>query len=283
VSVPGPHAGPLAGYTVAITRAAEQAPDLVEGLARLGATVLVAPAIAIVDPPDWGPLDAALDALSAYDWLVVTSMNAWPRVEARRRARGLDPALFARAVERGMRVAAVGPRTAASLSTLGALTLVLPEAHRAEGLVAALGDEEWQGKRVFLPRALEARDVLPDALRARGAIVDVAPAYCAVASPAGVLPARDALAEGRLDAVVLTSGAVARAFVEALGPLRARLADTALVSIGPVTSDALRDLGLTPAAEARATTVPGLVAAVVEHFAGPIVADEARPEPGDTA
>ncbi len=178
-------------------------------------------------------------------------------------------------------MAAVGPGTAAALEPLGFPALVLPETFRAEGLVAALEGRDWQGVRVFLPRALEARDALPEALRSRGAHVDAVPAYRTVASPEGVAAAREALAAGRLDAVTLTSGAIARAFVQGLGPARDRLATTALVSIGPVTTEALHALGLAPAIEARSATVPGLVAALVEHFQGPLVGEDDTMDPGD--
>jgi len=281
VSAPGAPAGPLAGRTIAVTRSREQASDLVEVLTRLGATVIEAPAVRFEDTPDWAPLDAALDALASYDWLVLTSATTLPRVLTHMRARGLDVAEFRKAVEQGLLVAAVGPGTAAALEPLGFPALVLPETYRAEGLVAALQGRDWQGARVFLPRALEARDVLPEALRARGARVDAVAAYRTVASPEGVALARAALEAGLLDAVTLTSGAIVRAFVQGLGPARDRLATTALVSIGPVTTEALHALGLAPAIEARSATVPGLVAAVVEHFHGPLVGDDDSMDPGD--
>jgi uroporphyrinogen III methyltransferase/synthase len=283
VSEPVAPAGPLAGRTIAVTRAREQATDLVDVLARLGAVVIEAPAVRFEDPPDWAPLDAALDTLAGYDWLVLTSANTLPRVLSRMRARGLEPAALRRAVEQGLLVAAVGPGTAAALEPLGFPALVLPETYRAEGLVAALQGRDWQGVRVFLPRAYEAREELPAALRARGAHVDAAPAYRTVASPEGVALAREALEAGRLDAVTLTSGAIARAFVQGLGPARDRLATTALVSIGPVTTEALHALGLAPAAQARSATVPGLVAALVEHFHGPLVGEDDTSDPGDLA
>ncbi len=272
--------GPLAGRTIAVTRAREQAGDLAEALARLGATVIAAPAVTIDDPPDFAPLDRALDDLARYDWLVVTSANAIPRVLARMHDRGMDPALLAARVAAGLELAVVGPSTAASLGTLGFPALVLPQNFRAEGLVALLAGRDWQGKRVFVPRALEGRDVLPAALRERGAGVDVVPAYVTRPYPEGVAPARAALVAGRLDAVTLTSGAIARAFVTALGADRALLSSVALASIGPVTTEALAALGLTPTIEARMATAPGLVAALVEHFAGPVV-DPADSQPGD--
>jgi uroporphyrinogen III methyltransferase/synthase len=125
---------------------------------------------------------------------------------------------------------------------------------------------------VWIPRALEGRDVLPDALRARGAHVDVTPVYASRPWVAGVAPAREALEHQALDAVTITSGAIARAFVAALEG--ASLADVVRASIGPVTSEALRRLGVPPQVEAREATVPGLVAALVEHYAGPVVPNE---------
>jgi uroporphyrinogen III methyltransferase/synthase len=276
VRAPGVRAsGPLAGRRVAVTRAREQSALLIEALERLGAEPIEAPAITLVDPPDWGPLAAALVELVEYDWIVFTSANTLPRLRARLLALGLDVELLSRVPARIM---AIGPSTARGLEALGLTVTAVPASFRAEGAVELFAGESLVGQRVLIPRALEGQEALADALVNAGARVDVVPVYAARPWTEGVEPARAALLAGRLDAVTLTSGAIARAFIEALGDARGRLAGVTLASIGPVTSQALAELGLEAAVEAREATIAALVAALVEHYAGPI----ADPDEGVT-
>jgi uroporphyrinogen III methyltransferase/synthase len=270
---PGPE-GPLAGRRIAVTRAREQSALLVEALERLGAGVIAAPALALVEPPSWAPLDDALARIAEFDRIVLTSANTLPRLLARLAALGLDAALLTRLPARFV---AVGPATARGLAAMGIAPEVVPGEFRAEGIVDLLAREPLEGMRILIPRALEGRDVLPDALAARGAEVVVAPVYASRPSPEGVAPARAALLAGELDAVTFTSGAIAQAFAEAIGDARPRLAEVIRASIGPVTSQALAGLGLAPQLEAREATIPALVAIVVEHYAGPIAQEEAAP------
>ena len=264
------NAGPLSGRRVAVTRAREQSGALAEALARLGADVIESPAIELVDPPDWQPLEDALLRLASFDWIVWTSANALPRLRARLAALGLDPDLIGRLPARHV---AVGPATGRGLAAVGIAPEVLAEGFRSEGIADHLAREPLEGRALWLPRALEGRDVLPDALRARGAEVVVTPVYASRPSPQGVAPARAALEDGSLDAVTFTSGAIAQAFVAALQGVS--LASVVRASIGPVTSQALDALGLAPQVEAREATVPALVAALVEHYAGPMIVEDA--------
>ena len=263
-------AGPLSGRRVAVTRAREQSGALAEALARLGAAVIEAPAIELVDPPDWQPLDEALLRLASFDRIVWTSANALPRLRARLAALELDPDLLGRLPARHL---AVGPATGRGLAAVGIAPEVVDADFRAEGIVEHLAREPLEGHAIWLPRALEGRDLLPDALRARGAEVVVTPVYASRPSPEGVAPARAAIEAGTLDAVTFTSGAIAQAFVAALQGVP--LANVVRASIGPVTSRALAELQLAPQVEAREATVPALVVALVEHYAGPILTEDA--------
>ena len=141
--------GPLAGRTIAVTRAAVQAPELSEALTRLGATVLEAPAIAFADPPDWAPLDRALAQLERYDWILFTSHNTLPRVVARMKERGLDPAVLAKVPAR---IVAIGPATARDLVAMGLEPEVVPGEFRAEGVLELMADSALEGSRDSGPR-----------------------------------------------------------------------------------------------------------------------------------
>jgi uroporphyrinogen III methyltransferase/synthase len=234
-------AGPLAGRSVAVTRARAQASALAGRLRALGASVVEAPAIRVE------PLDATLPDLTGFDLLCVTSPNGARRLlECCRDARDLH----------GPAIAAIGPGTADALRAGGIEADVVPPRAVAESLVEALADRPV--RRALIARAERARDVLPDALRARGAQVEILALYRTVAEPLGEATRDAALGA---DYVTFTSASAVRFFVEAAGRPRSR---SRIVSIGPITSDALREHGLAPDVEAAEHTPDGLVAALLE-------------------
>lgn len=266
---------PLAGRSVAVTRAREQASGLAARLRALGAEVVETPVIRIVplDPPTFhahaearpasGPStpDAhasgssepapSLPDPSRYDLLCLTSPNGVRLFFDRLADAGLD----ARALH-GVRVAAIGPATMRALCKHGVLADVLPERAVAESLVEALGDVPV--RCALVARARVARDLLPDALRERGAEVDVLELYETVAEP---LSAEQLDAVRSADYVTFTSASTVTNLLSAAGgslDTPARLA-----SIGPVTSDALRTHGLDPHLEASDHDIDGLLAALV--------------------
>jgi uroporphyrinogen III methyltransferase/synthase len=237
---------PLAGVRVAVTRARAQASELASRLRGLGAEVVEAPAIRIA------ALDGPAPDLSRYDLLCVTSPNGVRLLFERLLAESRDARALA-----GVRVAAIGPGTAAALRSQGLSADVVPERFVAEGLVEALADVPV--RRALVARAAEARDVLPDALRARGADVDVLALYETVAEP---LDEAALEAVARADYVTFTSSSTVRFFFDAAA---SRLSSaTRLVSIGPVTSEALRERGRDPDVEAARHDIDGLVAALVQ-------------------
>jgi uroporphyrinogen III methyltransferase/synthase len=241
---------PLAGLSVAVTRARAQASGLAARLRALGAEAIEAPAIRIA------PIDGEAPDLSRYDLLCLTSPNGVGLLFARLAAAGRDARALA-----GVRVAAIGPGTANALREHGVIADIVPTRFVAEGLVEALADVPVQ--RALITRAAEARDVLPDALRARGADVDVVALYETVAEPLAP-EARAPVAA--VDYVTFTSSSTVRFFLDALDgtPLSPR---TRLASIGPVTSEALRERGLTPDLEAARHDIEGLVQAVIADAA----------------
>jgi uroporphyrinogen III methyltransferase/synthase len=242
--------GPLAGLTVAVTRARAQASELASKLRSLGADVVEAPVIRIV------PIEGPAPDLSTYDLVCLTSPNA-VRLLFERLARG---ARDARALA-GTRVAAIGPGTAAALRDHGVIADVVPERFVAEGLVEALAD--LPVSRALIARAAQARDVLPEALRERGAKVDVLALYETVAER---LSAEQLAAAAGADYVTFTSSSTVGFFLDAVGGADA-LQQPRLVSIGPVTSEALRERGLEPDLEAAVHDIAGVVDAVVRDAA----------------
>lgn len=251
---------PLEGRTVVVTRAREQAADLADGLAALGAEVLAFPTIRIAEPESWGPADDAAGRLGDYDWVLFTSANAVEAFLGRLDELGLGDAL------RGPRIAAVGPATAARLASRGLVPDVIPDEHVAEGLLDALEAEGvGPGARVLLPRAARARDVLPDSLRERGALVDVAPVYRTVTG-AGDEAVSRRLREGTVDVVTFTSSSTVSNFLKLAGEPVGERPAFLTASIGPVTSETLRSSGLPVDIEAASSTVPALVGAIADRY-----------------
>jgi uroporphyrinogen-III synthase len=214
------------------------------------------PAIRIA-PLDPMPLHRAVDRIREYDWVMFTSQNAVELVWRTMRDRGLDARSLGHA-----RIAAIGRATADALLASGLAADVIPERFVAESLVEALGRrDDVKGRRVLLPRAADARDVLPEGLRALGAHVDVIPIYRTVLDGDGAARVAERLRAGDIDLVTLSSSSTARFFVDAVGVEAARVAPAA--SIGPVTSAAARALGLRVAVESEQSTIPALVDAIV--------------------
>ncbi len=232
---------PLAGLSVAVTRARAQSSGLAARLRVLGAGVLEAPAIRIK------PLPVELPDPRRYDLICLTSPNGVRLLFERLRERGDDTRSLA-----GARIAAIGPGTARALGEHGIVADVVPERFVAEGLVEALAD--MPVRRALIARAAEARDVLPDALRERGAEVDVVALYQTVAEPLGAEQLRGLAA---VDYVTFTSSSTVRFFFDAAGERLTE--DTRLLSIGPVTSDALRERGHPPDVEAERHDIDGLI------------------------
>jgi uroporphyrinogen-III synthase len=256
-------AGPLAGRRIVVTRAARQSGGLRERLEQQGAEVMLLPTIEIVPPESYGPLDDALREAKRFAWLVVTSANAVRVIGERLEALGLEVQSLAH-----LRCAAVGASTADALQSMGLAVEVIPERYVGEALADALKDQV-HGQRVLLVRAAVARDVVPDALSAAGAVVTVVDAYRTIV-PADAVERAKAIfgTEPFPNAVVFSSGSTVTHLLDVLRD--AGLAfppQVACVSIGPVTSSALRESGMVVAAEAETASLDGLVDACVRLLA----------------
>jgi uroporphyrinogen III methyltransferase/synthase len=239
---------PMFGKRVVVTRASVQAGALRGAFDALGAEVLELPALRIV-PLDPEPLREALDRIGEYDWIVFTSQNAVALLWESLRVAGRDARALA-----GRKLACVGRATADALRARGLVAEVVPERFVAEGVLEALdARDDVRGRRMLYVAAEGARDVLPEGLANRGCTVDVVPVYRTASDGAGSAALRDALAAGRVDAVTFASASAVRGYVDAVGAELARRAPA--VSIGPVTSDAVRAAGIPLGAEAAEASI----------------------------
>jgi uroporphyrinogen III methyltransferase/synthase len=251
---------PLFGRRVVVTRATAQVSTLRDALATLGADVIELPALR-VEPLDPAPLREALERPDIYKWIVLTSQNAVALVWDALRAAGQDARSLA-----GVRIACVGKSTSDALLARGLAADVMPSRFVAEAVLEMLAKrEDVRGTRVLYVAAEGARDVLPDGLRALGCTVDVVRAYRSVSDGTGAEGLRTALESGAVDAVTFASASAVRGFIDAVGEQLARRAPA--VSIGPVTSEAVRAAGISLAAESSEATIPALVTTVVASLA----------------
>jgi len=256
---------PLLGRSVVVTRAREQASGLAAQLADLGAEVIQFPTIDIKPLEDYSSVDAAVRNLGAYDWLIFTSANGvkcfWERLEAQ----GLD----ARALY-GLQVAAIGPATAQAVRSHGIAPDFVPEAYIAESVAEGLIGLGMDGKKVLLPRAREAREVLPEELRKAGAQVDVLPVYETVPAAAHRDEVLQRLEAGTLDAVTFGSSSTVDNFFAQIPADTIRNQPEGkrvkFASIGPVTTKTLAKYGFACDIQPEDFTIPALVKALTAHY-----------------
>jgi uroporphyrinogen III methyltransferase/synthase len=241
---------PLFGEQVVVTRAKTQAPELSQRLRQLGAEAIELPVIELAPLADYTQLDACIDRLPSYDWLVFTSANAVEFFLQRMRAGNRDW----RSV-RG-RVCAIGPATASALAPV--LPELVPDDHTSEGVAAAFRCYEMREARVLLPRASAAREVIPSVLAELGATVDVVDAY------RNIVPAN---AAARIESlkrkptwITFTSGSTVKNWLALAGP--ASLEGVRIATIGPATSEVVRKHGFRVDVEATPSTVDALVEAI---------------------
>jgi uroporphyrinogen III methyltransferase/synthase len=293
---------PLFGRRIVVTRAKGQADALSAKLRALGAEAIELPTIEIQPAADYGPLDRAISDLGSYDWLIFTSANGVRFFLDRLRRSSVDwRALRAR-------ICAIGPATRAAVESLHLKVDLMGKEYVAEGLLAAFAPYDLAGKRVLLPRAAVARDLVPTELTRRGAHVDVVEAYRTVIPEETAARCREILgAARRPDCITFTSSSTVQNFVAAMGAWASQptpqageaggsacptsestsiasvaqalppafpdarpasvgqlLSGIKVASIGPVTTETARSLGIEVTAQARVFTVDGLVQAVLE-------------------
>jgi uroporphyrinogen III methyltransferase/synthase len=236
-----------------------------EALEELGAEVIGIPTLEIHPPASWEPLDSAIRRLAEFDYLLATSANGVRNFLSRLSACGRDVRDL-----KGLRIGAIGPVTAAEFARVGIRVDFLPREYRAEGLLEALGDRDLKGKSFLIPSAKVARDLLPRILAKRGARVEVVEAY-ETRAPELDPDALEQLFKPRPDAITFTSSSTVTHFAQLFGDraLSEVLRNITIASIGPVTSETIRKLGLAVSVEASESTVPGLVRALQKYFQRP--------------
>jgi len=258
---------PLAGKRIVVTRAGAQAYGLAEQIEKAGGEVIELPTIEIRQPENFAAFDAAIKNLEHYDWLIFTSVNSIAPFLERLRVGGKTVAAVY-----SLQVGAIGPETARRLASAGIRAALVPERYQAEGLLDAMQPEAMRGKRVLIPRAAEAREILPETLRAWGATVDVVVAYRTALPAVDIAPLAELLRQRKIDVITFTSSSTVKNFVRLFGgkSLAEITVGSAIACIGPITASTAEQAGRRPEIVAADFTINGLTGAIIAYFSDPI-------------
>lgn len=260
---------PLFGRRVLVTREHSEG---FEEMEELGAEVIEFPTIKIVPPENCGELDAAIDKIESYNWLIFTSANGVKFFFKRFFERERDIRDL-----KGIKICSIGEKTASFIKSYGIKVDLVPEQFSAEGLIEAFAsglspqtsDDRLKGMRFLLPRAEEAREIFPEKVRELGGEIDVATAYRAVKPELHGKRLRRFLKEGKISIATFTSAATFNNFMsimedDALDLLRG----VAIAVIGPVTARAVEKSGLNVSIMPEEATIEAMVKSIIEWSAG---------------
>jgi len=245
---------PLFGRRILVTRSREQASELVRLIEQGGGEPVMCPAIRVrrIPDPDLSGLE------QPYDWVVFTSANGVRSLAESLRERRQDLRRLGSA-----RIAAIGPETARAAEAAGLFVDFVPSRFVAEQ-VAAEFPEPVRGKRVLIPRAREAREVLPELWRAQGAVVDVVAVYETLPEDAPAPGLRERIETGEIEAVTFTASSTVTSFLKLFPQVDLR--KTKVACIGPITAGTAREAGMRVDVVADEYTIPGLVSALEKLF-----------------
>ncbi|MCA1743970.1 MAG: uroporphyrinogen-III synthase, partial [Desulfovibrionales bacterium] len=252
---------PLLGKGVVVTRAREQASGLLQDLTQLGACCHEFPTIEIKPLDNYDPLKQAIKTLDDYEWIIFTSVNGVRFFWKELRDMGLD----ARALGKN-KIAAIGPATARELEERGIFSDFVPEKYVAESVVDGLLKLGVKDKKVLIPRAKIAREVLPKELEKAGADVKIVPVYETGLTEEDGSDVVSGIDNDEIQYITFTSSSTVENFFSLISPevIEPYLSKgLKLVCIGPVTADTLKSFGFKADIMPDDYTIPGVVQALV--------------------
>lgn len=254
---------PLLGKKIMITRARAQASDLVEKLSSLGAECIEYPTIKITAPDDSKPLSDSINNIKNYSWLIFTSVNGVKYFFDELFKKGFDSRVLGH-----LKTAVIGPATRDELRKYGINSDIIPKSYRAESVVEAFENIDIKGKKILIPRAMEARAVLPQELRKMGAEVDEITAYKTIPVSDKKEELLNEFINSDIDLVTFTSSSTVKnfrgmftddEFKEISGKFKT-------ASIGPITGKTAEELNIKPDINAEEYTIDGLVKAILKLY-----------------
>ncbi|MEW5806333.1 MAG: uroporphyrinogen-III C-methyltransferase [Acidobacteriota bacterium] len=254
---------PLFGKTIVVTRSGMQASEFSKYLRKMGANVIEFPTIDIVPPSSWMEVDRAIDDLLSYDIIIFTSINGVEFFFNRMQEKGKDSRFLGNA-----KVIAIGPATAEALRGRGIMADAVPSEYRAEGILESIGRFSPQGKKILIPRAEVARGLLKEKLEECGARVDIVVVYKNVVPQEGFDCLKRKFEKNEIDMVTFTSSSTVSNFTRIVGKdfIKKHMKHVSIASIGPITSETIRSLGMKIDTMAKKYTIPSLTDSIVRYF-----------------
>lgn len=251
---------PLFGQRIGLLRAVGQTSETIERGLELGAQPVLLPTIKIQPPEDFEAVDEAIATLNNYSWIIFTSVNGVTGLFNRIWETGDDIRKLAR-----VKLAAIGPATAAALEDYHLRADLIPSEYRGESLAEAL-KPHVVGQRILWARASRGRDVIPEQLQAAGATVDEVVVYQNLDVEKYSTEELDILERGEIDWIVLSSPSIARNFSRLLTSQAREHLGTKIriASISPVTSEVARKADLPVHVEAIEYHWDGIFQAIIE-------------------
>ncbi len=261
---------PLFGQRILVTREHTYG---FEPLEEMGAEVMEFSTIKIVPAQDWSELDKAIDNIESYDWITLTSGNGvkffFQRLfERERDIRDL----------KGIKICAVGSKTASAIKKFGIKVDLIPKEFNAEGLIEVFvqstdsrtqtPDKKLRGLKILLPRAEVAREVFPDEVRKLGGEIDVPPVYRTIKPEIHGKRLQRFLKEGKISIATFTSAATFNNFLDITGKnASSLLKDVMIAVIGPVTAEAVVKAGLKVSIMPKEATIDAMVQEIIKCVA----------------
>ncbi len=256
---------PLFGHRILITR--DYTEDY-EPLQDLGAEIFEFPTIVTAQPESYKELDNAINRISSYNWLIFTSANGFKYFIQRLLHNHVDIRDL-----KGIKVCAIGTKTAESVRQYGIKVDIIPDEFNAEGLVetfikeqvSMVSGQELKGLKILLPRAEVAREVFPQKVRELGGEIDTPTAYRAIKPVKHGKRLKRFLKEGRISVATFTSAATFNNFIDIMGDDASHvLHDVTIAAIGPVTAKAIEKAGLKVTIMPKEATIKAMVNEIIK-------------------
>ncbi len=255
---------PLFGKTVIITREASKCCEFSRTLVSLGAGVVEFPTIEIRPVRGTKTQESSVYNVEKYDFLIFTSVNGVNHYFDVLKSYGKDSRTLG-----GKEIIAIGENTSQELAKYNIFSDYLPYNYTAEGVISVAEKLNFKGKKVLIPRALEAREILPETFREMGADVEVLCVYETIVPDYGedeLDGIKEKIEEEEIDLVTFTSSSTAKNFFSLLGKTSGFFTGTEFASIGPVTTATLKTLGFDAVLTADVHTVRGLTEKILEFY-----------------
>jgi len=253
---------PLFGKKILITRQKAQAEDFVKLIEEAGAIPVKFPVIETVHPDSWNALDDSIKKLGSYNWIIFTSANGVRFFMERLKFNGKDIREL-----KGIKICAIGPKTAAFVESLGIKADIMPEEYIAEGVIKEMFKIGIEGEKILLPRASAARDILPREIKKMGAEIDVADAYKTVKPAAEAEEIKELFKKGGVDMITFTSSSTVKNFMSFFNDSeKGLIADAVIASIGPITAKTVEEFGFKSDIVADEYTIEKFVEKIIEYF-----------------